>query len=338
MANKKTLVGGGAGYIGTQLVPLLVEAGYEVEVIDLLWFGNHLPTGVKVTKKDLFECTEADMAGFDDFIFLAGLSNDPMAEHSPSKNFIFNAALPSYLAYIAKKAGVKRFVYASSCSVYGYTENKVFDEESPASSNYPYGLSKLQGERGVLDLQDENFSVISMRQGTVCGYSKRMRMDLIVNAMYKTAMSEGKITVNNPDIWRPIYDIRDCAQAFLSAIRAPEHVSGIFNVASGNFTVGDVGGRVKQSVEKLSGKKINLEIKHIADMRNYKVSTAKAELLLDFRPKYSLENIVEELFLHKDDIGDLNQSQYYNIRIFKEIAEREELRNKRLSEMDDFKY
>ena len=115
-------------------------------------------------------------------------------------------------------------------------------------------------------------------------------------------------------------------------------MSGIFNVASGNFTVGDVGGRVKQSVEKLSGKKINLEIKHIADMRNYKVSTAKAELLLDFRPKYSLENIVEELFLHKDDIGDLNQSQYYNIRIFKEIAEREELRNKRLSEMDDFKY
>ncbi len=336
--NKKILVGGGAGYIGTELVPLLVEQGYEVEVIDLLWFGNYLPPKVKVTKKDLFECTEADFAGFDAFIFLAGLSNDPMAEHSPSKNFIYNAALPSYLAYIAKKAGVKRFIYASSCSVYGHTEDQTFHEESPAKSNYPYGLSKLQGERGVLELQDENFSVISLRQGTVCGYSKRMRMDLIVNAMYKTAMLEGKITVNNPDIWRPIFDIRDCAQVFVLAFEASKHISGIFNVASGNFTVGDVGERVKQSVEKLLGKKIGLKIKRIADMRNYKVSTAKAESLLGFTPKHSLEDIVVKLHLHKDDIGDLNQHHYYNIRVFKEIAEREELRNKRLGEMDDFKY
>jgi len=336
--NKKILVGGGAGYIGTQLVPLLVEAGYEVEVIDLLWFDNHLPHTIKVTKKNLFECTEADMAGFDSFIFLAGLSNDPMAEHSPSKNFIFNAALPSYLAYTAKQAGVKRFIYASSCSVYGYTEDKVFDEESPASSHYPYGLSKLQGERGVLELNDENFSVISLRQGTVCGYSKRMRMDLIVNAMYKTAMTEGKITVNNPDIWRPIYDIRDCVRAFVLALEVPERISGIFNVASGNFTVGDVGARVKQIVESVSDKKIELEIKHIADMRNYQVSTTKAETVLGFRPIHSVEDIVAGLHEHQVDMGDLNQDNYYNIRIFKEIAKREELRNKRLSEMDEFKY
>ena len=336
--NKRVLVGGGAGYIGTQLVPLLVDAGHEVEVIDLLWFGNHLPSSVKVSQRDLFDCTEADFAGFDAFIFLAGLSNDPMAEHSPSKNFIFNAALPSYLAYIAKKAGVKRFIYASSCSVYGYTENKIFDEESPTISHYPYGISKLQGERGVLDLQDENFSVISLRQGTVCGYSKRMRMDLIVNMMYKTAMTEGKIIVNNPDIWRPIYDVRDCAQAFVQALEAPERVSGIFNVASGNFSVGDVGEKVKQSVEKLSGKTIGLGIKHIADMRNYKVSTAKAEKVLGFKPRYSIEHIVVSLHDNKRAIGDLNQDHYYNIRVFKDIAVREETRNKRIAEMDTFKY
>ncbi|MEK7144819.1 MAG: SDR family oxidoreductase [Patescibacteria group bacterium] len=335
---KKILVGGGAGYIGTQLVPLLVKAGYGVEVIDLLWFGNHLPKGVKVSQRDLFDCTEADFVGFDTFIFLAGLSNDPMAEHSPSKNFIMNAALPSYLAYIAKKAGVKRFVYASSCSVYGYTEDKIFDEESPAVSNYPYGISKLQGERGVFDLQDENFSVISLRQGTVCGYSRRMRMDLIVNTMYKTAMIDGKITVNNPAIWRPIYDVRDCAQAFVMATKAPGHVNGIFNVASGNFSVGDVGEKVKKSVEKLSGKTIDLEIKNIADMRNYKVSTLKAEKVLGFKPRYSIEHIVLSLHDNKKVIGDLNQDHYYNIRVFKEIAIREETRNKRISEMDEFKY
>lgn len=336
--NKRVLVGGGAGYIGTQLIPLLIKAGYEVAVIDLLWFGNHLPSSVEVSQRDLFDCTEADFVGFDAFIFLAGLSNDTMAEHSPSKNFIMNAALPSYLAYIAKRAGVKRFVYASSCSVYGYTEDETFNEESPAISRYPYGISKLQGERGVLDLQDENFSVISLRQGTVCGYSKRMRMDLIVNTMYKTAMTEGKIIVNNPDIWRPIYDIRDCVQAFVQALKAPEQVNGIFNVTSGNFSVGDVGEKVKQSVEKLSGKTIDLEIKHIADMRNYKVSTKKAETVLSFKPRYSVDDIVASLYEHKNEIGDLNQNHYYNIRVFKDIAVREETRNKRIAKMDTFKY
>ena len=114
-------------------------------------------------------------------IKLGGLSNDPMAEFSPAMNFIQNGALPTYLAFIAKKAGVRRFVYACSCSVYGYTVNELYDEESPVTCGYPYGISKLQGERAVLQLQDETFSTISLRQGTVCGYSPRRRFDLIVN-------------------------------------------------------------------------------------------------------------------------------------------------------------
>src|SRR5215467_15320823 len=114
----KILVGGGAGYVGSLLIPVLVEHGYEVDVIDLLWFGNHLPKGVKVIRKDLFQCTEADLRGYEQVLFLAGLSNDPMAEFDPSMHFVSNAALPSYLAYIAKHAGVKRFIFGSSCSVY----------------------------------------------------------------------------------------------------------------------------------------------------------------------------------------------------------------------------
>src|SRR5947209_8457949 len=113
----KILITGGAGYIGSALVPKLLERGYEVDVVDLLWFGNQLPDEVKVMKKDIFDLHEEELKQYDQVMFLAGLSNDPMAEFSLAKNFIYNASSPSYLAYIAKRAGVKKFIYASSCSV-----------------------------------------------------------------------------------------------------------------------------------------------------------------------------------------------------------------------------
>ena len=127
-----------------------------------------------------------------------------MAEFSPKDNYISNASAPSYLAYIAKKVGVKKFIFADSCSVYGYTQNELYDESSSVTCQYPYGVSKLQGETGVLQLMDENFSVICLRQGTVSGYSPRMRFDLIVYTMFKSAVSTGEIIVNNPAIRRPI--------------------------------------------------------------------------------------------------------------------------------------
>ena len=213
----KILIAGGAGYIGSVLAPVLIDHGYEVEVIDLLWFGTHLPKEVKVIKKELFECKEEDFVGYDQVIFLAGLSNDPMAEFNPAKNFIDNGALPSYLAYKAKNAGVKRFIYASSCSVYGYTVDRLYDEESPAVSNYPYGISKLQGERGVLQMQDEKFSVIAIRQGTISGFSPRMRFDLVINTMFKTAVNvqdirNYKVTIDKAKTYlgfQPLYAIND---------------------------------------------------------------------------------------------------------------------------------
>src|SRR5580658_2980999 len=170
----KILVAGGAGYIGSVLIPKLLDRGYEVDVVELFWFGNNLPEKVGIVRKDIFDLTTSDLANYEQVIFLAGLSNDPMAEFSPSKNFVFNAAAPAYLAYIAKQAGVKRYVYACSCSVYGYTENELYDETRPAVCNYPYGISKLQGEQAALQLQDDKFSVISLRKGTVSGYSPRM--------------------------------------------------------------------------------------------------------------------------------------------------------------------
>ncbi|HEY8241429.1 MAG TPA: SDR family oxidoreductase, partial [Kiritimatiellia bacterium] len=133
------MVAGGAGYIGSVLCPLLAERGYEVTVADSLWFGNHLPAAVAVQQRDVFDLQEDDLKGFDQVIFLAGLSNDPMAEYSPALNFISNAASPAYLGYIAKRAGVKRFIFASSCSVYGYAVDQLYAEDAPATSSYPYG-------------------------------------------------------------------------------------------------------------------------------------------------------------------------------------------------------
>ena len=202
----KILVAGGAGYIGNVLIPRLLDRGYKVDVVDLFWFGNNLPRQVGILNKDIFHLTVEDLEPYDQVIFLAGLSNDPMAEFSPSKNFIFNAAAPAYLAYTAKNAKVKRYIYASSCSVYGYTENDLYDETRPVSSIYPYGISKLQGEQAAVQLADDDFSVIALRKGTVSGYSPRMRFDLIINTMFRNAVREHVITVNNPSIWRPILE------------------------------------------------------------------------------------------------------------------------------------
>ena len=315
----RILVAGGAGFIGSVLVSLLQDHGYEVDVIDLLWFGNRLPEDTKVLQRDLFTLSEDDLRVYDQVIFLAGLSNDPMAEYSPVKNFIDNGALPSYLAYTAKKAGVSRFIYASSCSVYGYTVNELYDEEAPVTCGYPYGISKLQGERGVLQLQDDSFSTIAIRQGTVCGHSPRARFDLIVNTMFKFAMLDGRITVNNPAIWRPILDVRDTSAAFLRSVQADHAVSGVFNVAYDNFTVGVIGDIVKDEVEALTGRKVKMKVDNIHDFRNYKVNTEKARTTLGFQAKYGVADMVRSLYAHHESYGDYNQDVFYNINTLKKM-------------------
>jgi nucleoside-diphosphate-sugar epimerase len=315
----RIFVAGGAGYVGSTLIPKFLDRGYQVDVVELFWFGNHLPKEVGVVHKDIFDLTAEDLNGYEQVIFLAGLSNDPMAEFSPSKNFIFNAAAPAYLAYIAKRAGVKRYVYASSCSVYGYTENELYDESRPAVCSYPYGISKLQGEQAALQLQDEHFSVISLRKGTVCGYSPRMRLDLIVNTMFKCAIRDHLITVNNPSIWRPILSIEDAASAYIRAVEANYKLSGVFNVASGNYTVGEVADRVRRAIEDHTGSKISLQIKHVQDFRNYKVSIQKAQNVLSFHPQDNVASIVANLIENQAKFQDLDNSAYYNIQEFKRL-------------------
>jgi nucleoside-diphosphate-sugar epimerase len=315
----RILIAGGAGYVGSALIPKLLDRGYKVDVVDLFWFGNRLPRQIGILNKDIFHLTVEDLEPYETVIFLAGLSNDPMAEYSPSKNFVFNAAAPSYLAYTAKKAKVKRYIYASSCSVYGYTENELYDETRPVSSSYPYGISKLQGEQAALQLADESFSVISLRKGTISGYSPRMRFDLIINTMFKFAMRDRTITINNPSIWRPILSIEDATTAYIRAIEANPRISGVFNVASGNYTVGEVGDVVKATIEENLQSRINLCIKHIQDFRNYKVSIEKAENVLSFHPTGNVKTIVRNLIENMDKCQDWNNPLYSNIEIFRGI-------------------
>jgi nucleoside-diphosphate-sugar epimerase len=318
----KILVVGGAGYIGSVLLPELLERGYDIDVIDLFWFGNHLPSEINAIHKDIFDLTEKDLKSYETVIFMAGLSNDPMAEYSPAENFISNASAPAFLGYIAKKAGVRRFIYAGSCSVYGYTVNELYDENSPAISDYPYGISKLQGERSVMQMNSDHFSVIAFRQGTVSGYSPRMRLDLVVNTMFKTALMEKAITVNNPAIWRPVLSIQDAATAYIRAIEANSEISGVFNIASGNYTVGEIGDLVKSGVKRNLDLDIKLNIKHIEDYRNYKVSIEKAKKVLSFHPKFDVDDIVENLVNNLKKFEDFENPNYYNIQVFKNLKNR----------------
>ena len=317
---KNILLAGGAGYIGTELCKRLLRLDYQITVIDDLWFGNNLDPAIKLIQKNIFKVNYKDLEGFDIVIFLAGVSNDPMAEFSPSENFIQNAACPAYLSYESKRAGVKRFIYASSCSVYGYTVDELYDESSPTTCAYPYGISKLQGENGVMQLADEQFSVISLRQGTVCGYSDRMRFDLVVNTMFKNALMHGEITVNNPSIWRPIFHIQDACTAYIRAIQAPDNISGVFNVASDNYTLGQIGDVVSVEMSKLLNKEIKVHINDVKDFRNYKVSIQHAKLTLGFTPIYTVKDIIHDLFQKASNITNLEDDKFYNIKVFKSLG------------------
>jgi nucleoside-diphosphate-sugar epimerase len=315
----RIFIAGGAGYIGTVLSPRLAARGYHVTVADLAWFGNHLPSDIPLVRKDILEITEDDLAGFDVVIFLAGLSNDPMAEFSPVLNYVHNAAAPANLAYLAKRAGVSRFIFASSCSVYGFTEDELWDEDSPTVTAHPYGISKLQAEAGVRHLEDDSFSVICLRKGTVSGYSPRMRLDLVINTMFKTALQDGRITVNNPSIWRPILSIQDAASAYVRAVEASPSVSGTFNIASENTTLGALADQILITLNQKLDLRPELQILEKADVRNYKISGDRARVQLGFKPTFGVQDIVEDLIANRGAFVDMDNPAYFNIATFRTL-------------------
>ncbi len=334
---KKILITGGAGYIGTVLTRELLKNGYKPDIVDTLWYGNYLDKEVEVKQLNILELTQKEVEPYDVIIFLGGVSNDPMAEYKPCVNFTENLASPSYLAYITRKAAAstktqKRFIYASTCSVYGYTSNELMSEEDAVPPpHFPYGISKLGGERSIMSLEDEYFRPIALRKGTVGGWSPRMRFDLVVNVMSKFALLNKKIVVHNPSLWRPLVDIRDVAQAYIRSIESNIDITGIYNISYDNYTIGRLANEIKDQFNQFN---INVQIERQdkEDLRNYKVATDKAKKELDFVAKFSPRDSVKEIFknLHqldnnfyiKESSGQdclIQDKKYVNINTFKQV-------------------
>ena len=316
---KKIFIAGGAGYIGTRFCNEFANI-YDITVHDHFWFGDKITSNVTKVHVDIRDITPSQLEGYDAVLFLGGLSNDPMAMYRPDLNFIENSAIPTYLAFIAKEAGISRFICASSCSVYGHTKNKTLIESSKVKPSYAYGISKLQCERGISILEDDNFKPILFRKGTVGGWSNKMRYDLVVNTMLMTALTKGKITINSPKLWRPLIDIKDVIQAYELAIEADLDITGVYNISGGNYTIGDLGKLIFNNLKE-RGYDIELETLNVKDFRNYKVDISKVKDELGFNPKYNPNDSIQEILdnIEKSENFNLENESYYNIKTFKKV-------------------
>ena len=183
--------------------------------------------------------------------------------------------------------------------------------------HFPYGISKLYAEKAIMALENDFFKPIALRKGTVGGWSPRMRFDLVVNVMTKSALNNKQIVVNNPSLWRPLVDVRDAAEAYVRAIESNIDITGAYNISYDNYTIGRLADEIKEELEK-TGEKISIKTLHKEDLRNYKVSTDKAKKELDFVAKFAPKDSVRKILENKDDIN-INDEKYENLAIFKEI-------------------
>ena len=312
------LVTGGCGYVGSELVKELLKGSNKIVVVDTQLFGNYLEIhpNLDILIQDFNYLNKQDLAQMDIIIHLAGVSNDPTAEFNPQLNYRSNAADAVLLGQKAKEAKVKKFIFASSCSVYGFVADRVISkEEDEPAPKFPYGISKIMAEKGLLSLMDSYFPVVILRKGTIGGGSSRMRLDLLVNTMVKTALQTGKVIVKNKSLWRPIVDIRDVVRAYIKSIE--EDAYGIYNIVQGNFQIRDVGELVVKTLKK---KKIEveLEVHDVPDLRNYKASGDKALKELNFQAYHSVDSTVCSILERLEGV-DLNLDRFYNIKVFEKM-------------------
>jgi nucleoside-diphosphate-sugar epimerase len=317
---KKIMVVGGNGYLGARIVPEFERRGYEVEVVDLNWFAPKLSV-LETARIDRNAAllTQADLVGIDTMIFLAGLSNDPMSDFDPMQNFVANAATPAYLAEISRGAGVKTFIHGGSCSVYGMAGNANFvNEETRPATFSPYGVSKLMGEVGIFQ-QANHMRCVAFRMGTVAGWSPRMRFDLVVNAMTKSALITNEIIVNDAKAQRPILDIADAVNAYIHAVE-DDNVNGIINIASENTTVGEIAMSVASVVKRAAKVSASIHFTHAKEIRSYSASTVKARSQ-GFQFTGNVRRAAAEVVMHFGSIMNPDDDVYYNIRTFKALTE-----------------
>ncbi len=334
---KKILVIGGAGYVGSVLVDELLRRGYAVRIFDRLIYGDF---GLRDVR-DRVEVVSGDMRQMDPAVFediaavvnLGGLSNDPTAEFNPDANYQMNTVATEVSAKQAKQAGVERYIFASSCSIYDQgvedpEADLILDEESEVSPRAAYSSSKYEGEQRLLPMADAKFCPVVLRKGTVYGWSPRMRFDLVVNTFIKDALTCGRITIHyGGEMWRPLVDVRDAARAYIACLEADEDkVRGqIFNVSFRNMRISELALRVKGALAE-HGVAAEIDAAYgYTGVRNYRVSAKKIATVLDFRPVVTVEESVANAMakLKGITIAELQNPRHYNIRWLKFLEEAE---------------
>ncbi|NLE88226.1 MAG: SDR family oxidoreductase [Myxococcales bacterium] len=298
----RVLLTGHKGYIGTVLAPMLRDAGHEVHGYDSdlfkrCTFGEE-PRPIPETIKDIRDCELSDVQGFDAVVHLAGLSNDPLGDLDPQLTYEINYHASVRLAELAKKAGVSRFVFSSSCSNYGAAGDDILTEESPLNPVTPYGKSKVLLEQELSRLADPTFTPVYLRNATAYGVSPRLRFDLVLNNLVAWAHTTGKVHLKSDGSpWRPLVHIEDISRAFLAVLGAPkERVhKRAFNVGvpGENFRIREVAGIVREVV---AGSELSFADGASPDIRNYRVDCSLLPRELpEFHTKWRVPHGAEEL-------------------------------------------
>jgi len=296
----KVLITGGAGYIGSVLARMLLERGYEVIILDRLFFGKdsikEIEDQVKVVKDDIRWFNPDVLEGVDAVFDLAALSNDPSGELDPQKTMEINYMGRVRVAKLAKKKGVKKYVLASTCSVYGFQDG-ILDEASNVNPLTTYAKASYMAEKEALPLADKNFTVTVLRQATVYGFSYRMRFDLAVNGMVKALFENGKIRIMRDGTqWRPFVHVKDTSMAFIKVMESEsELINGqTFNVGSNNQNIQIF--NLGKTVAEACGKEFKYEWYGDPDKRSYKVSFNKIREVLGYETKHSIAEGAKEIW------------------------------------------
>lgn len=337
----RILITGGAGYVGSRLVPALLEDGHTVMVFDTFWFGDHLPPDAGQAGPHVFPWLPGmlfkergdvrDVALLrkwlcysDAVIHLACLSNDPSSEIDADLTRAINLDAFEPLVVAAKEAGVRRFIYCSTSSVYGVSDAPEVREDHPHKPITLYNTYKSQCEPLLMRHASPDFECVVLRPATVCGYSPRQRLDLVVNVLTNQAYNAGKITVYGGAQMRPSVHIDDLVDCYRHLLTAPAHlVAGeIFNFGAGNKSVEDLALLVQAVVYASAGKKSEIEFLPTQDPRSYRVNNDKISSVLGFHARRTVQDAVADLcaaFAAGRIPDSMGRSEYYNVRRMKEV-------------------